>query len=171
MPLSKPTRTGLLLLLVAGPLLVFLFLYLFGENHFEISRYPIQLSDMAQNSTSVSPKGLILIPADSAIDPSLRREYANELRRLRTFLSTIEHKPDVLNWGERILLNSVGSRLQYADTVFETTTILEKSIKRLPPAPRAFLFDSTQNLRGVYNLTSPLSVDTLILEYKILSRQ
>lgn len=171
MSLSKPTRTGLLLLLVAGPLLVFFFLYLFGENHFEISRYPLRLQDIAQGNVGRISNGLLVLPADASIGPVLGKEYKNQIRRFDTFLSGLKGRPEIKNWGDAIFPNQIGLRLQFTDTILKISTYHEKGLKRLPASPRAFLFDSTSQLRGVYNITDPLSVDTLILEYKILTNQ
>lgn len=172
MPNQKLARSGLLLILTAGPLLVFLFLYLFGKNRFEIDSYSIPLSALVNEPVAKSASGILLIPSKESIGPELARDYQNELKRISRFLESVEQKPSILEWNTGSLKPSpLADRLLSADTILEVTMAKGNGKKRLPASPRAFLFDASQNLRGVYGLCNSLSVDTLILEYKILTEQ
>ena len=169
---QKLARSGLLLILTAGPILVFLFLYIFGKNRFEIDSYSIPLSTLVIQPVPKSASPILLIPGEEMLGNGLTRDYQNQQKRISVFVDGVKMKPSILQWNQGNLVpTQVGERLLKADTVLETIMAKGKGQKRLPPPPRAFLFDSTQNLRGVYSVCNRLSVDTLILEYKILTGQ
>ena len=174
MPVSKLTRTGLLLFLTMGPLLVFLFLYVFGENQFELDRYPVEARWMPANG----PMTALLVSQSgekTLVNP-------NEWNRVEVFFQKMALKPGFYTgqnaapppgkvaW-KPVLLSADMQVLTEKDTLLEVHTTEGIRKKRLPAPPRAFLFDAQHILRGVYGLNNSLSVDTLMLEYKILTRQ
>lgn len=186
MPLNKKTKTGFLLLLVAGPFLVFLFLHLFGKNQFEIDLYPYQAGYLKKLNT----KGPVVVADDGRqLTDAKAKEYFRQWKRLEPFFADKKLKPFVVSFSSGGEGPSVGSLANFwkgkkrveadadflglamKDTVLETETAKGPSLKRLPPPPRVFLFDQKLNLRGVYGLSNSLYTDTLMLEYKILTNQ
>lgn len=186
MPLNKKTRTGLLLLLVAGPFLVFLFLHLFGKNQFEIDLYPYQAGYLKK----LNARGAVLVADDGRqLTDAKAKEYFRQWKRLDLFFAEKKLKPVMVSFsagaedssdglwadfreGKKTMEPDAGFLdLALKDTVLEIKTAKGPSLKRLPPPPRAFLFDQNLNLRGVYGLSNSLYTDTLMLEYKILTNQ
>jgi len=174
----KKAKTGVLLFITMGPFLVFVFLYLFGNNKFELDSYPLSVSGFPKAiKNSSSP----LILFSSTENPKQDRDFQNELTRLAVFFNKLDVKPRIfLLEAERnppisklTLEGSVSQNIipQFwfsADTVLSIKTAKGPVEKRLPNPPRAFLFDTLNNLRGVYGLCNSQSMDTLMLEYKIL---
>ena len=167
--MSNPSkaRTGLLLFLAAGPILVFFFLYTFGKNKYTIDTYPLRLSDLISTQEVISDPLLVL-------DTSLAsRTLGNERNRMEAYWEKINSRPRILEIDSRksgqrpAFVSQAGSWL-FSDTTVEIETVKGKRLKRLPEPPRGFLFDQEQNLRGVYGLEQRKSVDTLLLEYQIL---
>jgi len=180
MNFQKGARTGLLLFITAGPFLVFLFLYIFGENHFELDIYPLKQADFCSNTSKGKEEMLVV---DQTFDPAQYslKDYNNEMERLRIFWKKIASSPRIIflvrpsqkslnatSGADGLVLPSALFWLT-ADTVLPVQSAKGPGLKRLPKPPRAFLFDKNQNLRGVYGLCNGLSVDTLMLEYKILT--
>jgi hypothetical protein len=180
MNFQKGARTGLLLLITAGPCLVFVFLYLFGENHFELDTYPVKRNDFCFYKKEVKEALLVV---DQTFDPAQYslKDYDNEMKRLNVFWKKIGSSPEIVSLIRPSALdsNSIAcpdglvspSALLWLtiDTILPVKSAKGHGLKRLPKPPRAFLFDKNQNLRGVYGLCNGLSVDTLMLEYKILT--
>ena len=186
MPFTKKTRTGFLLLLVGGPFLVFLFLYLFGKNRFETDSYPYK-AGFLKNLNAQSP---VLIGDDgSRLNEREKKEYLNQWKRLDPFFAEKKIKP-LTGWfctenlqvegpsssgfrKDKIRVNpdSVFLILARKDTTLDIITAKGPARKRLPAPPRAFLFDENLNLRGVYGLFNSRDTDTLMLEFKILTNQ
>ncbi len=180
MNFQKGARTGLLLFITAGPFLVFLFLYVFGENHFELDTYPVKQSDFCFYKKEAKDA---LLFVDQSYDPARysRKDYENEMERLNVFWKKIESSPEVVSLVRPSATDSNSTScpdglvspsslfLLSVDTVLPIQSAKGSGLKRLPKPPRAFLFDKNQNLRGVYGLCNGLSVDTLMLEYKILT--
>lgn len=167
MPSPSKARTGLLLFLAAGPILVFFFLYTFGKNKYTIDTYPLQLSELITGYKRVSAPLLVL-------DTSMAsRTLKNERNRMEAYWDKINSRPEQLEIDSRIadqkpaFLGQASSWV-FSDTTVEIETVKGNFLKRLPPSPRAFLFDADQILRGVYGLEQRKSVDTLLLEYQIL---
>jgi len=180
MGILKGARTGLLLLLTAGPILVFLFLYTFGKNHFELDTYPLKRPDFCQFQDTI-PEALLFIDSNNPSKQISQKAFSQQKERLRVFWEKISSSPVIvpikrIDSSDR-LASTIPNGLVYqkaefwlsADTVLEIQSAKGLSRKRLPAPPRAFLFDKNQNLRGVYGLCIGLSVDTLMLEYKILT--
>lgn len=167
MAFQKKARAGLLLFLTAGPFLVFLFLYLFGKNHFELDRYKANSRDFFNGSFQGSACLLLL---DTGTYGGNAAAMRSQLARISTFWEDLGEHP------QEIIIDAQNSRLirESAKPWFNTDRIesvqgaRENSRKRLPAPPRAFLFDENKTLRGIYGLTDNKSVDTLMLEYRIL---
>ena len=168
MAFPKGARAGLLLFLTAGPFLVFLFLHLFGKNHFEIDRYPVKMNDLFVSPTDKILKEVIFIDTN--------RTYCNksslnaQLERIRRFGEDIQPAPDCrfLNSEDAGILTPDGADWFRNEKLVNLESARSKGKKKLPPPPRAMLFDQGKNLRGVYGLCEDKSVDTLMLEYRIL---
>ncbi len=180
MNFPKGARTGLLLFITAGPFLVFVFLYLFGENHFEIDTYPVKQPDFCFYKKDVKEALLVV---DRSFDPAQYslKDFDNELERLNVFWKKIDSSPEIVSLIRPSGIDSSSTScpdglvspsalfLITVDTILPIQSAKGPGLKRLPKPPRAFLFDKNQNLRGVYGLCNGLSVDTLMLEYKILT--
>ncbi|HOY95418.1 MAG TPA: hypothetical protein PK509_06760 [Catalimonadaceae bacterium] len=180
MNFQKGARTGLLLFITAGPFLVFLFLYVFGENHFELDTYPLKQDDFCFYKKEVKEALLVV---DQSYDPSKHslKDYDNEMERLNVFWKKINSSPEIVPLIRPSSLDSNSTACPdglvspsaliwlTVDTILPIQSAKGPGMKRLPKPPRAFLFDKNQNLRGVYGLCNGLSVDTLMLEYKILT--
>lgn len=177
---SKATRTVLLLFLTAGPFLVFLFLYLFGKNRYYLDYYPvtfpIELSEKQKSPSLIIPKVA-----------SLTQIEFRQLDRVKRYFIQNEEKINVMGYSTNwvIPVDSIGSAfpidstnrmsmphdlrsLIYSDSIFPIISAKGPSRKKLPELPRMVLLDEQFKVRGVYSLASPLSVDTLMLEFKIL---
>lgn len=154
---SKLTRTGLLLLLTAGPFLVFLFLFIFGKNRFTLDLYPISIPQ-----TNLG-KIRLVIPDEALANRSGQDQWS----RAQMFFEKINSTPEV----EFLKSDSSSSFWRFwleKDTVLEIETAKGPSEKGLPNKPRLFLVDKQNRIRGVYTISNPLSMDTLMLEYSIL---
>ncbi len=174
----------MLLLITAGPFLVFVFLYLFGKNQFEIDTYPFAATFM-KNEKAEGP--FFLADNGFLLSESEKKEYLNQVKRLEPFFNEKEVKPvwftfsnaskdtssenDFWPGKKQVTVNEAFLELAEKDTTLEIETAKGPGKKRLPPPPRAFLFDKKYNLRGVYGLCNSLSIDTLMLEFKILTNQ
>lgn len=165
MPIPKGTRAGLLLILTAGPFLVFLFLHLFGKNHFELDRYQLTLPEISNSKKSVSENGLLLL--DTAGGPCNPGEWKAQLKRFELFTEDFGYKPE-LWFPESGVLNSNAMDWLRERKTADVKLARGNGKKVLPEPPRALLFDSEKTLRGVYGLCSNKSVDSLMLEYRIL---
>jgi hypothetical protein len=165
MPSPKGTRAGLLLILTAGPFLVFLFLHLFGKNHFELDRYQARLGELVNKQRPVSEKGLLLL--DTADTPCRPEEWKAQLRRFELFTEDFGDKPE---WWfpSKADLNSTAMDWLRERKTADVKSARGSGKKVLPDPPRALLFDSEKTLRGVYGLCNDRSVDSLMLEYRIL---
>lgn len=167
MPSPSRARTGLLLFLAAGPILVFFFLYTFGKNKYTIDTYSLKLPELVAGYEKVSEPLLVLDTSQAS------QTLKNERNRMEAYWDKISSRPRHLELDSRSatqkpgFLGQAGSWV-FSDTTVEIETVKGKSLKRLPPSPRAFLFDADQILRGVYGLEQRKSVDTLLLEYQIL---
>ena len=179
MALPKRARTGLLLFLTVGPFLVFLFLQIFGKNTYEIDKYPLTLSNFCTWSQPVN-NPLLLMDEDPETYGFSRNQYDKQIDRLHNFWKKTGSAPTeakIIHSSEGSASNADGRILirseawLSADTVLEIKTAKGKVKKRLPNPPRAFLFDQKQNLRGVYGLCNHLSIDTVLLEFTILSEK
>jgi hypothetical protein len=186
MQFLKKARTGLLLILTAGPFLVFLFLYLFGKNQFELDTYPFSFKKAQFQSEA---NCYLLTDFGYPIDFRKEKQFENQLKRLQPFFEEFSEKPFFVGFESKISIEAVKSNaktlgisqwilpnpglLEMAekDSVLSINTAKGPSEKRLPEPPRSFLFDKKGNLRGVYGLCNGLSVDTLMLEFKILTNQ
>jgi hypothetical protein len=168
MALSKGTRAGLLLVLTAGPFLVFLFLYLFGKNHFELDRYPLQLNEIFIGEKKVGPEGLLLM--DTVSGSCLSADRTAQNRRLAVFWEDFGRQPEILrlNPADNKNINAKGLDWFTEKTSQRVKSARGELLKILPPPPRALLFDDAKTLRGVYGLCNDKSVDSLMLEYRIL---
>ena len=178
MPVSAKARTGLLLFLTAGPFLVFLFLYLFGKNRYEIDRYGPSAGDLLQTVRPL-PETPLLIYDESTPGMCSREALLNQRSRIEDRWKHlgrgpeeffIPSSPPVTPDAVRQLGRKPGSLAWWTgDTIVGVETAKGPARKRLPEPPRAFLFDKKHNLRGVYGLCNRSSVDTLLLEYSILT--
>ena len=168
MSTQRKARAGLLLFLTAGPFLVFLFLYIFGKNHFELDRYPASSADFLKSSNSKPGNLLLMDTVNRSCSPAAMK---SQLSRLGTFWEDLGASPEiVLLDPEKSELIKPESRSWFLSPKTETIELAKgKSEKILPEPPRAFLFDRDKNLRGVYGLCNNKSVDTLMLEYRILN--
>jgi len=177
----KKVRSALLLFITVGPFLVFVFLYVFGKNKYELDTYPLTISNFPMEGQMV--KSPIVLLSNPEL-PKDKKDFQNEAVRLELFFKNFQRKPyfvsvdsqPVLPASKLSINNTFPSKLLPAfwfisDTVLEIKTAKGLNTKRLPKPPRAFLFDTLQNLRGVYGLCSSESMDTLMLEYKILTEQ
>lgn len=168
MAFPKGTRAGLLLILTAGPFLVFLFLHLFGKNHFELDRYPLSLDAILKSQVNPGPEGLLLMDTSGAgCRPGQLRA---QLRRFSVFSEDFGKNPGILylNSVAGTVLNATGREWLLEEKQVMVKSARGKGKKRLPDPPRALLFDSSKTLRGVYGLCNEKSVDSLMLEYRIL---
>jgi hypothetical protein len=173
MAFPKGARTGLLLILTTGPILVILFLYLFGKNNYSIDQYNLQLKDFAVISDS--RPGLILLFDTTALgSESNRLEFMRQKDRLDAYWRKMKSSPKAYfpaNQGNNPPVFLPAARAwRIQDTVVEIQTAQSSDLKRLPQPPRAFLFDEKKNLRGVYGLCNALSMDTLMLEFSIANQ-
>jgi hypothetical protein len=169
MAFKGKARAGLLLLLTAGPFLVFLFLYLFGKNHFELDRYPATLKDFLPVDRTVSGTFLLMDTASYDNPPGALK---SQMKRLDAFWEDIGRKPETMLLNGTSADPSAGSQSWYSGIEpVQLTTVKGNSKKILPKPPRAFLFDEEKTLRGVYGLCNNKSVDTLMLEYRILTSE
>lgn len=158
MALSKATRTGLLLLITGGPFLVFLFLFIFGKNQYELDTYPFQLEE--QHTGEIK---LLLPPSEN-----MGRVETDQWKRVENFFAKINSRPKIQN----MILDSVNPSFRFwsiVDTIVPIQTAKGPNRKRLPGKPRLFLLDKQNLVRGVYSLSDPLSVDTLMIEYSVLT--
>ncbi|HRH34355.1 MAG TPA: hypothetical protein PKY12_04820 [Catalimonadaceae bacterium] len=165
MTTRKLTRTGLLLLLTAGPFLVFLFLYVFGKNQYVVDTYPIQLK-IAKSQSDKEIK--ILLPASDNLELAQKKQ----IDRISSFISDSGIEPGRFYYTDSMA--KADSQLALwvnCDTILPIQTAKGPSLKELPGKPRIFLMDEQNQIRGVYNLSSSLSVDTLMLELTILSKK
>ena len=167
MKFPRKARAGLLLFLTAGPFLVFLFLHLFGKNHFELDRYPLGYGDLFKEEAAAAEELLVL---DTSVNQSSAAAVASQLRRLDAFWEDAGDQPDLiwLDGQNSSMLNQLGRSWFLDELSVSLTSVKGKTTKKLPAPPRAFLFDKEKTLRGVYGLWSNKSVDTLMLEYRIL---
>ena len=170
MAFKGKARAGLLLFLTAGPFLVFLFLYLFGKNHFELDRYPAKSDDFLTEDFATGQNLLIL---DTNLYSCKKSALKSQLGRLAAFWEDAGSQPEMLllegaNTG---FLNQLGRSWFQNQMSVSLTSAKGQLEKKLPDPPRAFLFDKEKTLRGVYGLCSNKSVDTLMLEYRILTSE
>jgi hypothetical protein len=170
MAVKGKARAGLLLILTAGPFLVFLFLHLFGKNHFELDRYPAMLGDFLMEDRNVS-ESLILM--DTALHGNQPQILKGQFKRLDAFWEDFGKKPEILllDGNNSNLVKTTGRNWFFRNDAVELSSVKGKLKKNLPQPPRAFLFDASKTLRGVYGLCSNKSVDTLMLEYRILTSE
>jgi len=89
-------RTGLLLFLTAGPLLVFLFLYFFGKNEFELDRYQVHSPSFP---AAYQTKALLLLPSQHLITGTERNAFRNEANRVVKFVSGSAGSIKILRYG------------------------------------------------------------------------
>jgi len=181
MQVSKKARSGLLLFLTIGPFLVFVFLYVFGKNKYEVDTYPLSISKFSTEGRMMKSPLVLLSNPEL---PGEKKDFQNEAKRLDLFFKNFKLKPDFFSLDSQSALPVSSLKINAtfpskllpafwfeSDTVLEIKTAKGSSAKRLPKPPRAFLFDTLQNLRGVYGLCNSESMDTLMLEYKILTEQ
>ena len=180
MPIPKAARTGLLMFITLGPFLVFVFLYVFGKNKYELDTYGLTISNFPKEKKISGFPTIVFSEIETTSD---RRDFLNEVNRLDVFFRKSELKPGILQLSSsgtvpktKIKIEAISSGLipdfwLNADTILPINTAKGKSSKRLPKPPRAFLFDTLNNLRGVYGLCNSESMDTLVLEYKILTEK
>ena len=168
MALPKGTRIGLLLILTAGPFLVFLFLYLFGKNHFETDRYDVSLRDILPGGLVKAEKGFLL--ADTGNPACGKNSLKAQIRRFELFTEDFGQRPAIqlIYAAGHPGLSSMGREWFLSAKYAKVKTARSSGGKHLPPPPRALLFDSAKTLRGVYGLCDEKSVDSLMLEYRIL---
>lgn len=160
----KLTRTGLLLLLTAGPFLVFLFLFVFGENRYVLDTYPI---DFGKSKFGADDKIKLITP-----EPDLLKSAEQmQLDRITTFVSNSGIDPTFFYYSSSTIakFQALAFWLK-CDTTIPIQTAKGPSKKSLPEYPRLFLLDKQKRVRGVYSLSNSLSVDTLMLELTILSK-
>jgi len=164
-----------------GPFLVFVFLYVFGKNKFELDDYNLKLTGLPKNvSTPATP----FILFSNLETTSQRRDFLNEVNRLDVFFKKSDLQPRFFQLSSTGLIPDSKIKIEgtlpleiiqdfwlHSDTVLTIQTAKGKTSKRLPKPPRAFLFDTLNNLRGVYELCNSQSMDTLMLEYKILTEK
>ena len=160
----------MLILLTAGPFLVFLFLYVFGKNNFELDRYPLKLSDvlkLKENELQIKDAFLLM---DTSEFSGNSAELNRQLKRISAFWEDAGSSPQVLQLDSKTSEIAVRSTINWfeKDSVMKTITAKGAGMKALPQPPRSFLFDKNKTLRGVYSLINSKSVDTLMLEYRIL---
>jgi hypothetical protein len=170
MPIIGKARAGLLLLLTAGPFLVFLFLYVFGKNNFELDRYPLKLSDILKlKENELQIKNAFLLMDTSGFSGN-SEELNRQLKRISAFWEDAGSSPQILQLDSKTSEIAVRSTINWfeKDSVLSTVTAKGAGMKALPRPPRSFLFDKNKTLRGVYSLINSKSVDTLMLEYRIL---
>ena len=170
MPVKGTARAGLLILLTAGPFLVFLFLYIFGKNNFELDRYPLKLSDilkLKKNELQIKDAFLLM---DTSEFSGNSAELNRQLKRISAFWEDAGSSPQILQLDSKTSEIAVRSTINWfeKDSVMKTITAKGAGMKALPQPPRSFLFDKNKTLRGVYSLINSKSVDTLMLEYRIL---
>ena len=178
MPVSARARTGLMLFLTAGPLLVFVFLYLFGNNQYEIDRYSPGATDLVLTGEPL-PGEPVLVYDESIPGACTREAFLNQRTRISDRWKYLGRKPAEFfipispsvnpPSGQRLARKPESLSWWTGDTVVAIETAKGPALKRLPDPPRAFLFDKKHNLRGVYGLCNRSSVDTLLLEYSILT--
>lgn len=162
MALSKATRTGLLLLITGGPFLVFLFLFIFGKNQYELDTYPFNFQQQGEGEIT------ILLPPENKIG----RGESDQWKRVERFFSKINSRPRIQNIsGDSIHHDPAFFFWSEVDTIVPIKTARGPNKKRLPGKPRLFLVDKQNRVRGVYSLSSPLSVDTLMIEYSVLTNK
>jgi hypothetical protein len=163
----RKARAGLLLLLMAGPFLVFLFLHLFGKNHFELDRYPAASGDFLAVERKISAPFFLM---DTALYGNKPAALKSQFRRLDAFWEDLGKKPEILmlDVESSQLLKAEAKDWFFRNEAVEVQSVKGLSKKTLPNPPRAFLFDEAKTLRGIYGLCSNKSVDTLMLEYRIL---
>lgn len=168
MAFKGKARAGLLLLLTAGPFLVFLFLHLFGKNHFELDRYPASSGDFMLAEKKLSAPFFLM---DTALYGNKPAALKSQFRRLDAFWEDFGKKPEMemLNGNNPAILSLTGRNWLIRNDAIAIHSVKGKAKKILPPPPRAFLFDEGKTLRGVYGLCNNKSVDTLMLEYRILT--
>ena len=170
MPIIGKARAGLLIFLTAGPFLVFLFLYVFGKNNFELDQYPLQISDFLKQKEGVPQlKGAFLL-MDTSDSFGNSAELNRQLKRISAFWEDAGSSPQILQIDSKTSAIVVNSTINWfeKDSVLKTNTAKGAGMKALPQPPRSFLFDKNKTLRGVYSLINSKSVDTLMLEYRIL---
>ena len=180
MPIPKTARTGLLMFITLGPFLVFVFLYVFGKNNYELDSYGLTISSFPKETKKSGAPTIVFCEIETT---SNRRDFLNEVNRLKVFFDKSELQPRMLQLSttrilpasklkiEAIPSSTISDLWLNADTILPIQTAKGKSSKRLPKPPRAFLFDTLNNLRGVYGLCNSQSMDTLMLEYKILTEK
>jgi hypothetical protein len=180
MPLPKTARTGILLFITLGPFLVFVFLYVFGKNKYELDSYGLKVSSFPKEEVKSGAPIILFSQIETTSD---RRDFLNEVNRLDVFFKKSEFQPRILQLSDSGLVpktklpiglvqnNLIPDFWLNSDTVLSINTAKGKSTKRLPKPPRAFLFDTLHNLRGVYGLCNSQSMDTLMLEFKILTEK
>lgn len=164
----KGTRIGLLLILTAGPFLVFLFLHLFGKNHFELDRYETNLKELMPGIIPAGDNGFLL--ADTGNSYCENQAFKAQINRFVLFTEDFGKKPSIQFFSSsgNSGLSLKGKDWFLSDKVVPVKSARGSGVKQLPSPPRAFLFDSSENLRGVYGLCNEKSVDSLMLEYQIL---
>lgn len=167
MTYPRKARAGLLLILTAGPFLVFLFLHLFGKNHFELDRYPVKSDDLLMEEAAAGQNLLVM---DTNLYSCKKSALKSQFGRLDAFWEDAGNQPEmlILNGENTGILNHLGRRWFLDDMDVSLKSVKGQQRKKLPPPPRAFLFDEAKTLRGVYGLCNNKSVDTLMLEYRIL---
>ena len=166
MAFKGKARAGLLLLLTAGPFLVFLFLHLFGKNHFELDRYPASARDFLVVESKISEPFFLM---DTSLYGNKPAALKSQFRRLDAFWEDLGKKPEIVMFdAESSQLKVDGKDWFSRNDAVEIRSVKGKGKKSLPNPPRAFLFDEAKTLRGVYGLSNNKSVDTLMLEYRIL---
>jgi hypothetical protein len=124
----------------------------------------------------------LLVDRDFDSSRYSKTDFENEQKRLDDFWKKKSSSPEILpvsrgsevQTGGNLPNGTVKAESEFwlsVDTVLDLQSAKGPIQRRLPPPPRAFLFDKNQNLRGVYGLCNSLSVDTLMLEYTILTNQ
>jgi len=107
---------------------------------------------------------------DTALHGNKPAALESQFRRLDAFWEDLGKKPEVLmlDGSNSANLTLPGRNWMVRNDAVAIRSVKGKAKKVLPSPPRAFLFDDAKTLRGVYGLCNNKSVDTLMLEYRIL---
>lgn len=178
--MNKNLRAGLLIILLAVPAFLFLFLKFFGENQFDL---PYLFSPGTGNIEEYSqhdayeflskPEGQdsiyirLLDPNFSPTNHSIlflyeaeedRNNHEEELKRIS---SKIENRPEI----SLFTIQNGGLRPEVSKLINNAYELRrEKSM----PKTMLFLIDDEKHFRGAYDPSFKSEIDRLVIEYQIL---
>ena len=151
--MSKKLKTGLLIFLLGGPVFLLSFLYLFGENEYDLPVYLCEEKDACYSVDSLAVKNLIS-PGD----------MPSSLATVITFYKTdkAEFRLSEINDNYYSFVTIPSEKKEGFYRIFRVEDQNEVT------NPNAVLLDNNQHIRGYYNLEITEEIDRMIKEVGVL---